>query len=189
MERRYQKLVRKVKGYLLREQRKKSSMGKIVRSLGTRLFDERYWRWERRSVAVGGGWGAAAAVSPLPLQSLWGILASLWKKGNVPVAVLMAWLSPPFFMLVFTPVQWWVGNFLFKIVGLDGSQASFDSVKHAIHVSYQDMSLAPFEQFNYWILGLEWLLGVILTCTATGLLVYGLILALWELIAPSGRQK
>ncbi|XBD76019.1 DUF2062 domain-containing protein [Akkermansia massiliensis] len=61
--------------------------------------------------------GAAAAIAPLPMQSLWGVFASLWRKGNIPVAILMAWLSPPGFTFFAIPAQWWLGWFLFPLWG------------------------------------------------------------------------
>ncbi len=52
------------------------------------------------------------------MQSLWGVFASLWRKGNIPVAILMAWLSPPGFTFFRHSAQWWLGWFLFSLVGL-----------------------------------------------------------------------
>lgn len=75
-------------------------------------FDSVYWSWNRQSVATGAGWGAAAAIAPLPMQSLWGVFACLWRKGNIPVAILMAWLSPPgFTFLPFRASGGWGGSF------------------------------------------------------------------------------
>ena len=91
MEHRYRQLMRKVRLYLLTEVRKKSWASKF---LSASVFDSVYWSWNRQSVATGAGWGAAAAIAPLPMQSLWGVFACLWRKGNIPVAILMAWLSP-----------------------------------------------------------------------------------------------
>lgn len=85
--------------------------------LSARVFDSVYWSWNRQSVATGAAWGAAAAIAPLPMQSLWGVFACLWRKGNIPVAILMAWLSPPGFTFFAIPAQWWLGWFLFRFWG------------------------------------------------------------------------
>ena len=105
MEHRYRQLMRKVRLYLLTEVRKKSWASKF---LSASVFDSVYWSWNRQSVATGAGWGAAAAIAPLPMQSLWGVFACLWRKGNIPVAILMAWLSPPGFTFFAIPGQWWL---------------------------------------------------------------------------------
>ena len=114
MEHRYRQLMRRVRLYLLTEVRKKSWASKF---LSARVFDSVYWSWNRQSVATGAAWGAAAAIAPLPMQSLWGVFACLWRKGNIPVAILMAWLSPPGFTFFAIPAQWWLGWFLFSILG------------------------------------------------------------------------
>lgn len=109
MEHRYRQLMRKVRLYLLTEVRKKSWASKF---LSASVFDSVYWSWNRQSVATGAGWGAAAAIAPLPMQSLWGVFACLWRKGNIPVAILMAWLSPPgFTFLPFRASGGWGGSF------------------------------------------------------------------------------
>jgi len=73
--------MRRVRLYLLTEVRKKSWASKF---LSARVFDSVYWSWDRQYVATGAAWGAAAAIAPLPMQSLWGVFACLWRKGNIP---------------------------------------------------------------------------------------------------------
>lgn len=181
MESRYKKWMRKIKAYLLREQRKETNMGRILRYIGMKIFNEHYWVWERRGISIGAGWGAAAAVSPLPFQTIWGILACLWKKGNIPVAVIMAWASPPFFMLFFTPIQWWVGNFIFKLFGSE-SGASVHMVEQALrHWSWE-----PFVGVNIYLGIAEYVLGVVASCSIIGFLAYCLVQGLWEVF---GREK
>ena len=130
MEHRYRQLMRKVRLYLLTEVRKKSWASKF---LSARIFDPVYWSWNRQSVATGAAWGAAAAIAPLPMQSLWGVFACLWRKGNIPVAILMAWLSPPGFTFFAIPAQWWLGWFLFSLVGLPTSGANWQMLKTGVH--------------------------------------------------------
>lgn len=174
--------MRKVKSYLLWEQRKDTKMGWFVRKVGMKIYNEHYWKWERRGVSLGAGWGAAAAVCPLPLQTLWGILACLWKKGNIPVAVLMAWTSPPFFMLFFTPVQWWLGNVMVRLTGLDGSRASVEMVERAV----RGCSWEPLAGVNIYVGLFEYALGLVVSCSLIGLAAYGCVQGLWALF---GRKK
>ena len=129
MEHRYRQLMRRVRLYLLTEVRKKSWTSKF---LSARVFDSVYWSWNRQSVATGAAWGAAAAIAPLPMQSLWGVFACLWRKGNIPVAILMAWLSPPGFTFFAIPAQWWLGWFLFSVLGLPTSGANWEMLKAGV---------------------------------------------------------
>lgn len=85
--------------------------------LSARVFDSVYWSWNRQSVATGAAWGAAAAIAPLPMQSLWGVFACLWRKGNIPVAILMAWLSPPGFTFLPFPLNGGWGGSFFRFWG------------------------------------------------------------------------
>ncbi len=84
--------------------------------------------------------GAAAAIAPLPMQSLWGVFACLWRKGNIPVAILMAWLSPSRLYLFAIPAQWWLGWFLFSILGFPTSGANWEMLKAGV----QQWSWTPF---------------------------------------------
>ena len=152
--------MRKVRLYLLTEVRKKSWASKF---LSASVFDSVYWSWNRQSVATGAGWGAAAAIAPLPMQSLWGVFACLWRKGNIPVAILMAWLSPPGFTFFAIPGQWWLGWFLFPSVGIPTSGANWQMLKTGV----QQWSWAPFDGLSIGMVSLEFLTGWIVSC-ATG---------------------
>ncbi|WP_187323049.1 DUF2062 domain-containing protein [Akkermansia muciniphila] len=106
--------MRRVRLYLLTEVRKKSWASKF---LSARVFDSVYWSWDRQSVATGAAWGAAAAIAPLPMQSLWGVFACLWRKGNIPVAILMAWLSLPALPFLPFPLNGGWGGSFFRFWG------------------------------------------------------------------------
>ena len=163
MEHRYRQLMRKVRLYLLTEVRKKSWASKF---LSASVFDSVYWSWNRQSVATGAGWGAAAAIAPLPMQSLWGVFACLWRKGNIPVAILMAWLSPPGFTFFAIPGQWWLGWFLFSSVGIPTSGANWQMLKTGV----QQWSWAPFDGLSIGMVSLEFLTGWIVSSVVLGFL-------------------
>ena len=172
MEHRYRQLMRKVRLYLLTEVRKKSWASKF---LSASVFDSVYWSWNRQSVATGAGWGAAAAIVPLPMQSLWGVFACLWRKGNIPVAILMAWLSPPGFTFFAIPGQWWLGWFLFSSVGIPTSGANWQMLKTGV----QQWSWAPFDGLSIGMVSLEFLTGWIVSSVVLGFLCYGLVQLAW----------
>ena len=152
--------------------RKKSWASKF---LSASVFDSVYWSWNRQSVATGAGWGAAAAIAPLPMQSLWGVFACLWRKGNIPVAILMAWLSPPGFTFFAIPGQWWLGWFLFSSVGIPTSGANWQMLKTGV----QQWSWAPFDGLSIGMVSLEFLTGWIVSSVVLGFLCYGLVQLAW----------
>lgn len=187
MEHRYRKIMRNIKAYLLTEQKKKSFLGKMLNYIGRgRLYDERYWKWHRAEVAIGAGWGAAAAVSALPLQTFWAILAAWWRKGNIPAAAVMAWLSPPFFMFFFTPVQWFVGHYMLGFFPIDGSNLTYGTVKEFSKMLYQEpmssWTIESLENVNWLMGGVEYVLGHTLTCSIAGIGVYFLVHGIWLLM-------
>ncbi|MBT8794847.1 MULTISPECIES: DUF2062 domain-containing protein [Akkermansia] len=183
MEHRYRQLMRKVRLYLLTEVRKKSWTSRF---LSAKIFDPVYWSWTRESVAVGAGWGAAAAIAPLPMQSLWGVFACLWRKGNIPVAILMAWLSPPGFTFFAIPAQWWLGWFLFSRFGLPTSGATW----HMLKTGVEQWSWAPFNGLGIGMVSLEFLTGWAVSSVVLGGLCYGLVqLGWWLGLLIKGRRK
>ncbi|MEG0333057.1 MAG: DUF2062 domain-containing protein [Akkermansia sp.] len=166
--------MRKVKRYLLLERRKKSMMGRYLK---VEIFNEEYWGWNRHSVTVGATWGSVCAILPVPMQTFWGIGCCLWKKGNIPVSVLMAWLSPPGFLVVATPAQWWVGWFILSFLGFPGSGASVEMLQKAL----QTTSMTPLHGLNYWMFGAEFGLGLVLTCLAMFFFSWSLVQIIWLL--------
>lgn len=148
------------------------------RYLSSEIFDERFWHWRKRGVAVGAGWGGASAILPAPMQSFWGMAACIWKKGNIPVAVFMAWLSPPGSFIVVVPLQWWLGWWILTALGFTGSGANIGMMKSVALTR----TLEPLGDLNYWMMGTEFILGVILSCTALGFLCYGLVYGVWSLV-------
>lgn len=174
MEHRYRQLMRRVRLYLLTEVRKKSWASKF---LSARVFDSVYWSWDRQSVATGAAWGAAAAIAPLPMQSLWGVFACLWRKGNIPVAILMAWLSPPGFTFFASPAQWWLGWFLFSILGFPTSGANWEMLKAGV----QQWSWTPFGGLSIGMVSLEFAAGWVVSSVVLGSLCYGLVQLGWRM--------
>ena len=95
MEHRYRQLMRKVRLYLLTEVRKKSWTSRF---LSAKIFDPVYWSWTRESVATGAAWGAAAAIAPLPMQSLWGVFASAGPEIRMAALSGIDWPAVQGFM-------------------------------------------------------------------------------------------
>lgn len=185
MEERYKTLMRRVRFYLIQERRKKTRMGRM---LSARVFDEHLWKWEKRGVATGAAWGAACAIAPVPMQSLFGVAACLWRKGNIPVAILMAWISFPGYQVFAWPVQWWVGSVIFAWLGLPGSGATLGLVKDSamkvpacVESWNFDGLLQPLQHVHFgWAIA-EFAFGCVVTCVLFGVVCYWLVQAGWHI--------
>ena len=174
---RYQKLVEKVHAYLTAERNKKGFWSRFI---SDRFFDPEYWSWHRRSVAIGSGWGAFFSIAPVPMQSLWGAGFAVWKRGNVPIAILCAWLSPPGFTFISVSLQWLLGSWLLKVMGVATSGLTFAAVKSAAAQG----SVSAFRELasdtSFTLVATEFVLGTLVSCSVFGLFCYGLVQAVWQ---------
>ena len=87
----------------------------------------------------------------------------------------MAWLSPPGFTFFAIPAQWWLGWFLFSLVGLPTSGANWQMLKTGV----QQWSWAPFDGLSIGMVSLEFLTGWIVSSVVLAGLCYGLVQAAW----------
>ncbi len=177
MKARYRQLMEKVKAYLKKEKAKNSFWSRFI---SERSFDPEYWQWHRRCISVGMGWGAFFAIAPVPMQSLWGALMCLWKRGNIPVAILCAWLSPPGSAMAVLPFQWYLGNKLFSLLGINVSGLSYAAVKEAAGTGTLKAFSALLSEVSFPLVAGELVLGALVSCSALGLLCYGLSQAAWQ---------
>lgn len=174
----YNGLVRKVDDYL----RKKRSTSRLWSTLlPEKLFSPALWLWEPRSVATGSAWGVAWALAPVPLQTIFAVLSSVWTRGNIPMAVLTCWISFPGYQVFIWPLQWWVGAWFLSALGIS-SGVDMELIRSAAQAAPQGFSavLSVFGQVNLPVLCLELLLGCLVTCAALGSAVYCLIRMLWH---------
>ena len=174
----YNKLVTKVDTYL-RQQRGKSRMWRIM--LPEQLFRPELWLWEPRGVATGSASGVAWAFAPVPMQTIFALLSSIWTRGNIPMTVATCWISIPGYQVFLWPIQWYMGAVLLSSLSL-GSGVDIDLIRDAAAAAPDgiDASLAVLGRVNLLMLCLELLLGCLISCAFLGGLVYGLIRICWR---------
>ena len=68
---------------------------KHLRWLGRRLHDPNLWHLNRRSVSGAAFVGLFMAWVPLPTQMLLAGIFALWLRVNLPVAVVLVWITNP----------------------------------------------------------------------------------------------
>ncbi len=71
---------------------------------GNRINDPRLWLVNRQSVSRATAIGLFCAYLPMPMEMLVAALLAILLRANLPVAVLLVWISNPFTWLVlYTP--------------------------------------------------------------------------------------
>ena len=177
MQQRYKELVAKVRQYFLKEQEKKTLMSRFI---PTKVFAPQYWIWQKEGVLRGMGWGAFFSIAPVPMQSLFATLCCVWKKGNIPLAVLCSWLSPPGSLFVIIPMQWYLGFRIQVALKIGNSGLSYHRVKTLLAEEKWHGLIKLAEGGNPWWMVTEFLIGCLLSCTILGLVTYGLTWLIWE---------
>jgi len=76
---------------------------KNLQFLGDKLHDPNFWHINRRSVAKAFAVGLFAAWIPVPGQMMLAASSALFYRANLPIALMLVWLSnpitiPPFFI-------------------------------------------------------------------------------------------
>jgi uncharacterized protein len=82
-----------------------------LRMLGPRLRAPDLWHMNRRSVAGAFAVGLFVAFLPIPLQMAVAAAIAIWVRVNLPISVLLVWVSnpltmPPIFYTAYTIGRW-----------------------------------------------------------------------------------
>ena len=97
-----------------------------LRLFGGRLTDENLWHLNRRSVAGGVAIGAFCAFLPVPFQMLPAALAAIVVRVNLPISVVVVWISNP---LTWLPL--YGSAYLLGAALLDKPQMPLDTITMA----------------------------------------------------------
>ena len=78
----------------------KESLGqtKTFRFLGNTISNQELWHFSRHSLSYGILTGSVCAFLPIPLQMLPCIIICAWIRCNIPVALVIVWISNPLTM-------------------------------------------------------------------------------------------
>ena len=174
----YNQLVTKVDTYL----RGKRSTSRLWNALlPEKLFNPTLWLWEPRGVAIGAGWGVFWAFAPVPMQTIFAELCSAATRGNIPISVLSCWISFPGYQVILWPLQWWAGAAMLSCLGVH-SGVNMELIRSAAAAAPEGMAavLQVLGIVNLRLLGIELLLGCLITSAAAGALVCGVIRLCWR---------
>lgn len=93
-----------------------------LRALGPlrhRLGDPALWYLNRRSAARATFWGLLCAFLPMPMQSLPAAIAAIATRSNLPLSIVLVWVSNPLTAVPQLYGGWWLGSHLLHQDGPD----------------------------------------------------------------------
>lgn len=81
-----------------------------LRFMSKRLADPSLWHLNKRSAAGAVFWGLWCAFLPMPLQMLPAAAAAILFRVNLPLSVVLVWVSNPLTMIPLIYVAYFVGS-------------------------------------------------------------------------------
>ena len=137
---------------------------KHLRHLGENLHDANLWHLTRRSAAGAFAVGLFCAWMPVPMQMLLAAFAAVFFRVNLPLSVILVWISNPFTM----PPMFY-GAYL---IGASVLQVEQQEFSFEISLSWLMESLTP--------IGHAFIVGCFICAIFSSLLGYASIRALWR---------
>ncbi|NRA84477.1 MAG: DUF2062 domain-containing protein [Gammaproteobacteria bacterium] len=106
---------------------KKIKEHKHLRHLGSNLHDVNLWHLNRRSVSGAFALGLFFAWMPIPMQMLFAAFGAVFFRVNLPLSVILVWISNPITMPAMFYSAYLIGA---NILGADKQDFSFEISMH-----------------------------------------------------------
>lgn len=87
----------------------------MLRFMRGRLSDPGLWHLHRRSAAGAMFWGLWCAMLPMPFQMLPATALAILFRVNLPLTILLVWISNPLTLLPLMWVAYWLGSHLMSL--------------------------------------------------------------------------
>lgn len=145
-----------------------------LRHLGSRLHDASLWHLNRRSASGAFAVGLFFAWMPIPMQMLMAALFAVFFRVNLPLSVVLVWISNPITM----PPMFY-GAYLFgvNLLGLEKQKFSFE-----ISVQWLLDSVST--------IGPPFLVGCVIFGVLSSIVGYAAIRLLWRMsVIKELRQR
>ncbi len=86
--------------------------GRLRAWLGGAVVDRGLWTLHREKMAWGLAAGLFIAIQPLPMQTLWAVALCIWRRWNVPMAILACWFTNPLTAVITYGPSWVLGKWM-----------------------------------------------------------------------------
>jgi uncharacterized protein (DUF2062 family) len=83
-----------------------------LRFMSKRLADPGLWHLHRRSAAGAVFWGLWCAMLPMPFQMLPAAALAIFFRVNLPLTILLVWVSNPLTLIPLMWIAYWLGSHL-----------------------------------------------------------------------------
>lgn len=93
-----------------------------LRFMGKRLADPSLWHLHRRSAAGAAFWGLWSAMMPLPFQMLLAATLAIFFRVNLPLTIMLTWVSNPLTAIPLIWTAYWLGSSLLGLPMISGME-------------------------------------------------------------------
>jgi len=144
--------------------------------LGEHLHHPELWQFYRHNVAKGVAFGLLTAFIPLPGQTLVAALLAYIARANLPIAIVMTWISNP---LTFVPINYGI----YKV----GQWLTGDATPyHPLSEFYWQGASLSETGLHLWqwlnSLGKPFLVGSMAVSVVSAMAGYFLVQIVWQLV-------
>ncbi|MCC2637960.1 MAG: hypothetical protein K0Q68_1679 [Moraxellaceae bacterium] len=94
----------------------------MLRFMSKRLAEPGLWHLHRRSAAGAMFWGLWCAMLPMPFQMLPAAALAILFRVNLPLTMLLVWISNPLTLLPLMWVAYWLGSTLLGLPMASGAE-------------------------------------------------------------------
>ena len=140
----------------------------LLRNLGIRFTDPALWLINRNAISRAAAIGLFCAYLPMPLEMLPAALLAVACRANLPLAVVLVWLSNPLTWLILYTPPYLLGSALLGETGLA-----------ADHITLQTMLN---ELAALW-------LGCLIFGTALAAAGYIAVRVIWRMVVLNTKEK
>ncbi len=142
------------------------------------------WHINRRSVAKGVAIGLWVSFLPIPFQMLWAALLAFWFRANLPIAIILTWITNPF---TFVPINFFIYQIGSWILNENNNAAAIPSMP-GWH--WKSLGVSAHEFFIWFLsLGKTYLVGLPIIAFGSAVLGYLAVQVTWRIIVYRQRRE
>lgn len=154
-----------------------------LRWLGKHLYHPELWQFHCHAVAKGTAFGLLAAFIPLPGQTVAAALLAYLGRANLPISIVLTWVSNPF---TFVPINYGI----YKV----GKWLTGDTLPYypLTEFDWQDTSISEAAvHIWHWLssFGKPFLVGSIVVASTFAVIGYLLVQSIWKLARFVQRDR